>query len=658
MGNAVRHHGPVTRTPATVPPEVRVTDAVDAADLRILVLCLYHLTGDDMWLSGRYAPVRDVRLVADPDAGFDDEIRAEIRAAAVELLGDGAGTGGAVVPEPVVTNPDPERFQEMMSFCLGEAVPKEYVPMMLDDFGFTSEDAEWSEQRPAARPGESDVDHEVLIIGAGASGLCLGVKLDRLGIPYTIIEKNPEVGGTWFENRYPGCGVDTPNHFYSYSFAPNPAWRHYFSPRDELFDYLRDCATDFDLRPRIRFSTTMTSARWDDDRSCWRVTLVDSGGSASHATTRILVSATGHFNQPMAARFPGDEDFEGLIVHTARWPEDLDLTDAQVAVIGTGASSVQLVPTIAPTAKRVTVYQRTPQWVRPTENYNGVVDPRSRWLFANLPFYGRWYRFAQFWRYGDGLLRFLRRDPTWPHPERAMNPVNDRHRIEMTEHIVDSLAPKPGLIDHCIPSYPPFGKRILLDNDWYTTLCRPNVDLVTEPIDRFEVDGIRTTDGRLRAAEVVVLATGFTVTTLAARLNIVGRDGIDLAEDWADDNPTAYLGMTVPRFPNLFVMYGPNTNLGHGGSGMWVGETQARYIAHCLTMMKERGWSYLEVRPERRRDYTAEIDDAHAELIWAHPGTNTYYRNANGQVRSPMPFRMVDYWHRTRRPDPGDFIVG
>ncbi len=650
------HYGPVTGTPtASTPTAVQIKESIEAADLRILVLSLFHLTGDDRWLSDRFAPARDVRLVADPDAGFDDVTRAEIKAAAIDILSTGSD-GAVLVPSPMITDPDPELFQRMMSFCLGEPVPDEYVSMMREDFGFTSEDASWPSGTPEVLPGSTEVDHQVLIIGAGASGLCLGIKLDRLGVPWTIVEKNPEVGGTWFENRYPGCGVDTPNHFYSYSFAPNPGWKHYFSPRDELYDYLHACATDFELRSRIRFATTMTSARWDEVGARWRVTMTDDSGATTETTTRILVSATGHFNQPMAARFDGDENFEGRIVHTARWPHDLDLAGADVAVIGTGASAVQLVPTIAPQAGSVTVYQRTPQWVRPTENYNGVVDPRSAWLFANLPYYDRWYRFAQFWRYGDGLLRFLRRDPDWPHPDRAMNRVNDRHRIEMTDHIVASLADKPELIEHAIPSYPPFGKRILLDNDWYDTLCRPDVDLVTEPIDRFEPGGIRTIDGTVRNADVIVLATGFTVTTLAARLNIVGRDGVDLAADWADDNPTAHLGMTVPRFPNLFVMYGPNTNLGHGGSGMWVGETQARYITWCLAMMGEHGWSTIEVKPERRADYTAEIDAAHAELIWAHPATNTYYRNANGQVRSPMPFRMVDYWHRTRRPDPDDFV--
>ncbi len=180
---------------------------------------------------------------------------------------------------------------------------------------------------------------------------------------------------------------------------------------------------------------------------------------------------------------------------------------------------------------------------------------------------------------------------------------------------------------------------------------------MTEPIEHFDGKGIRTADGRHRRFDVIVLATGFTVTTLAARLNVTGRDGTTLADDWADENPTAFLGMTVPAFPNFFVMYGPNTNLGHGGSGIWVGETQARYIGHCLAMMAANGWETIEVEPERRDHYTRAVDAAHAELIWTHPGTSTYYRNRHGQVRSPMPFRMVDYWHKTRRPDPGDFVV-
>ncbi len=628
-----------------------VRRAVEAADLRVLVLCLFHLTGDERWLSERFAPRRDVRLVADPSAGFSEEVQAEIRAAAMEAIVNGD------LRKPMVPNPDSELFQRMMSFCLGENVPEEYVPMMRDDLGFSEEDAVWP---PAADAAPETV--ETLIVGAGVSGMCLAIKLDQLGIPYTIVEKNDDVGGTWLENRYPGCGVDTPNHFYSYSFAPNPGWRHYFSPREELFSYLTECADRFDLRSRIRFNTEVINADWDDDHSVWRVTVKTHGEDGAAAvseelTARVFVSATGHFNQPMSARFEGDQHFQGRIVHTAGWPDDLDLADKRVAVIGTGASSVQLVPTIANDVAHVSVFQRTPQWVRPTENYTAAVDPDAQWLFEHLPFYGRWYRFAQFWRYGDGLLRFLRRDPEWPYPDRAMNRINDRHRAEMTTHIETQLSSRPELLKECVPDYPPFGKRILLDNNWYQTLRRPDVELVTASIERFDDHGIVTADGRHRPFDVIVLATGFTVTTLAARLNITGRNGRRLADDWADDNPTAYLGMTVPDFPNFFVMYGPNTNLGHGGSGMWVAETQARYISKCLTAMASDRLKTLSVKPERRREYTERIDAEHAELIWTHPGTSTYYRNPHGQVRSPMPFRMVDYWHLTRHVDLDDYEV-
>jgi 4-hydroxyacetophenone monooxygenase len=643
----------------------QLDDILADADLRALVMCLYHHTGDEVWLSDRYAPERDVKLVADCDAGFGPDVQAEIRAAARKLLVD--------MPEPVVTNPDPEEFRRLMGFCLGEEVPEEYVPMMMADLGFDPVRVPWPDD---ARLAPADVD--TLIIGAGASGMGLATRLDELGVDYTMVEKNAEVGGTWFENRYPGCGVDTPNHFYSYSFAPNPSWNYYFSPRDELQAYLARCADDFGVRDRIRFGTEVVAARWDEKTARWRVTVRPShpgpdgrpsrdpgggdaewtptdGAQTEELTARILVSATGHFNQPMAAGFAGDTTFGGRIVHTARWPDDLDVTGKRVAVIGTGASSVQLVPTIAEQGAHITVFQRTPQWVRPTEDYNSPVPPGSRWLFENLPYYGRWYRFAQFWRYGDGLLRFLKRDPDWPHPERAMNRINDRHRQEMEDHIRSELAACPELIEQCTPHYPPFGKRILLDNDWYKTLCRADVDLVTEPIAGFEPAGVRA-GGDLHEVDVIVLATGFTVTTLAARLDITGRNGVTLAADWVDENPTAYLGMTVPGFPNLFVMYGPNTNLGHGGSGIWVGETQACYIANCLAMMARHGWLAMEVKAERRDTYTEQIDAAHAELIWTHPGTTTYYRNANGQVRSPMPFRMVDYWHLTRHPDPDDFV--
>lgn len=617
--------------------------ALAQADLRVLVMCLVHLSGELKWLDPPYRPARDVRLIGDPTAGYGEEVQREIRRAAAALLVDG-------VAAPAIDDPGEALFQRMMSVCLGEAVPAEYVPMMRQDMGFEDGDVHWARGRPAA------LELDVVIAGAGVSGLCLAAKLAALGIPVSVLEKNPGVGGTWFENIYPGCGVDTPNHFYSYAFAPNPGWSRYFSLRDEIQAYLEGFADDRGLRSRIRFGTTLRAARWEEAARRWVLTLRSSDGTEQTLRAAVLVCATGHFSEPLEARLPGAEEFAGETFHTARWPAQADLAGRRVGVIGTGASAMQLVPTIADDVAALTVFQRTAQWARPVAEYRQSVDPAARLLFASVPYYARWYRFTEFWRYGDGLLRTLRKDPDWTDPQRSLNRTNDRHRREMTDYIRAQLASRPELIERCVPGYPPFGKRILLDNGWFETLCRAHVELVVDAIERIEAGGVRTIDGRLHALDVLVLATGFRISHLAAQVDIRGRGGMRLADDWGDENPSAYLGITVPRFPNLFVMYGPNTNMGHGGSVMWLAETQARYICGCLVQMAEREVAAIECREELRTAYTREIDELHAQLVWTHPGMTTYYRNQHGKVRSPMPFRLVDYWARTREAGLGDFV--
>ena len=247
------------------------------------------------------------------------------------------------------------------------------------------------------------------------------------------------------------------------------------------------------------------------------------------------------------------KSFKGTILHSALWSDDIKLDGKHVAVIGTGATSMQLVPAIAGRVASVTVYQRSAQWARPVKGYADPISEGARWLLAHLPFYVQWYRFNMFWRYGDGLLPFLRKDPAWPHPERAVNKGNDRHRQELTDFILTELKDRPDLIEKCVPTYPPYGKRILLDNNWFKTLRQDNVELVTDAIDHFDESGIVTADGEHRPADIIVVATGFKVTEMAARLNISGRDGKNLREAWANDNPTAFLGLTVPDFPELLL---------------------------------------------------------------------------------------------------------
>ncbi|MGY8663966.1 NAD(P)/FAD-dependent oxidoreductase [Bradyrhizobium sp. UFLA05-109] len=599
-----------------------LASVIAEGDIRCLLMVLVHMTGDERWLAPPYLPKRDIRLIPDPEAGVPRDVQDEIRAAVVELFAHGH-------PTPVITDPGEELLLKMMRACLGENVAPEYAPLMREEMGFVPREARWSR-----RPSDAQLARQhVLIVGAGVCAIALGVALGHLGIPYTIVEKNAELGGTWWINRYPGCGVDTPNHSYSYSFGARNEWTRYFCQREELLDYLKKVADEFGLRKHLRLNTQLTSSRWDESKRRWVSTLRTSRGEEMFEST-ALVSAIGQLNDPSRARFKGEEDFKGQILHSALWSDDIKIDGKHIAVIGTGATAMQLVPSIAPRVASVTVYQRSAQWARPVKGYSDPITAGARWLLAHLPLYVQWYRFNMFWRYGDGLLPFLRKDPAWPHPERAVNKGNDRHRQELTDFILSELKDRPDLIAKCVPTYPPYGKRILLDNGWFKTLTRGNVDLVTGAIDHVDCDGIVTSDGQNRAADIIVVATGFKVTEMAARLDITGRDGKNLRDAWAGDNPTAFLGLTVPGFPNFFCMLGPNSGPAHGGSVIFQSECQSRYISACLVEMMQNGVAAIDVRQDVHDDYIRKVDTEHEAMIWTHPGMTTYYRNACGRVFS------------------------
>jgi 4-hydroxyacetophenone monooxygenase len=613
------------------------------SDIRVLLMVLFHLSGDRRWLREPFRPSRDIRLFADESAGLDAALQEQVRTAVFEALAQGIG-------EPRVGAPDTALLVEMMSLFNGEPVPPEYAPLVLEEMGFKARDA-------VARPPRAPAGFHVLIVGAGMSGLCAAIKLEQLGIAYTVIEKNADVGGTWFENTYPDCRVDTPNHFYSFSFAPNHDWSRYFSPRDELHAYLRDCAERFGVRSRIRFDTATEAMRWDEAEQIWRVEVRAGDGATTTLCANAVITAVGQLNRPQLPDIPGMASFAGPLFHSARWPQQIDLAGKRVAVIGTGASAMQLVPRVAEQAARLVVCQRSPQWARPSPDYHREVSDGTRWLLHHLPFYAAWYRFGLFWRFGDGLHRSLHIDPDWPHPERSLNRTNERHRQEIASYIEAELDHDPALIAKAMPDYPPFGKRILVDNGWFRTLRRDNVDLETGAIARITPTGIELASGATIEADVIILATGFKAAGMLGDVAVAGRGGQTLEQQWGADDPRAYLGITAPGFPNLFFLYGPNTNLGHGGSIIFHAECQVRYVMACLAQMLERGAASIECRREVHDAYNARIDAAHAKMIWTHPGMQTYYRNAAGRVVTNSPWRLVDYWWMTRAPDLADYHV-
>ena len=629
-----------------------LTAALPDADLRVLLMCLFQVTGDRTWLSPPYQPGRDVRLIADEDAGLPRDVADEIRAAAVELL-----TAGPI--EAAIADPGDELMLEMMRWCMSEQIDAGYAPMFREDLGLTDRTVQWTHEPPTT------IDRHTLVIGAGATGIILGKRLLDLGIPFTIVERADDVGGTWRDNVYPGAAVDTPNHAYSFSTGTRYRWSRNFSPQPELVDYLRRSADEFGVREHIRFGTEVIGARWDDDAHHWHVSLRvrHDDGATSHdeVVADDVVAAIGPFGRAKLPDIEGADTFRGDIFHTTRWPVDLDLTSRRVALIGTGASAMQIAPEIAPHVEHLTVVQRTPQWARPIPRFHDPIADGAQWLLAHVPFYAQWFRFTMMWRYGDGLLPHLHVDPDWPHPERSLNRVNERHRVEMYEHMVSELGDRTDLLDRCVPDYPPYGKRILLDNGWYQMLRRPNVSLVPGSLRRITPDGIVVTspdgDEQHIEVDVIVLSTGFEVNESVRVLDLVGRGGATLDDVWDDDDATAYLGITIPKFPNLFVMLGPSTGLGHGGSAIFQAESQVRYVCDALVSMIEQGIDAVEVRQAVHDEYVHAVDARHADMIWTHPRVSTYYRNSKGRVVLATPWSLLEYWRMTHDIDLDDYEI-
>jgi 4-hydroxyacetophenone monooxygenase len=624
--------------------DAALVEAVQSANLPTLLMVLVHLTGDVNLLRGEIRPQR--ATPQRPDGGLGGEQAAQVRARALEVLRAFRDGGGALPPLP-----GDELLSEMMSFSLGQPVAPEYVPMMRRDM-FAVANAPGLGDAPR-RSGTAPRDFQVLVIGAGMSGILAALRLSQAGIRYLLVEKNSDVGGTWLENSYPGCRVDLPNHFYSYSFEPNHDWSDHFSRRDELLAYFRRVADKYGVRAHARFQTEVSAARYDPARARWAVTLRERSGREQVVHVSALISAVGQLNRPSVPALPGLENFAGPAFHTARWRHDVDLAGKRVAVVGTGASAMQVVPQLAREVSKLLIFQRSAQWAARNPDYFRPVSEGKKWLLRHVPFYAAWYRFRLFFLNADGVHEALQIDPSWPHPRRAINARNDRIRHTLTEYINAELGERTDLRAAAVPDYPPFAKRMLLDNDWFRTLTRDNVELVTERIAAVSERGLRTESGAHHDLDAIVFATGFQANRFLWPMTITGRRG-SLHELWGDD-PRAHLGITVPGFPNLFCLYGPNTNLAHGGSIIFHSECQMHYILGCLNLLAARGHDAMECKQSAHDAYNARVDAAHERMVWSHPHVTNWYRNSAGRVTTNSPFRLVDYWAMTRAPDPADF---
>jgi cation diffusion facilitator CzcD-associated flavoprotein CzcO len=477
----------------------------------------------------------------------------------------------------------------------------------------------------------------VLIVGAGMAGIGMAIRLLAAGQPdIVVLEKADGVGGTWRENTYPGCGCDVASVMYSYSFAPNRRWSRMYAGQPEILDYVRQVAEDYDVEPYIRFNTEVVSYEFDESSDRWSVRT----RSGEEYRPRIVILAHGALHRPNIPDFPGLSRFAGSIFHSAEWDHSVDLRGKRVSVIGTGSSAAQFVPEIVDTAARVDVFQRNPHWVLPKAD-RPLSDVERR-LFRMLPLVQRFYRGVAYWTHELPVLAF-------------MNPRFVKLLDMAARRTLAKQVPDPELRAKLTPDYQIGCKRILLTNDFYPALQRPNVSLVTEGIQEFTSGGIRTVDGELHEADVVILGTGFATDNRCADEHIVGRAGCTIQEAW-QDGMTSYLGMTVAGFPNMFMIMGPNSG-GGAQSILFVIEAQLRYIVECLRMMKARRATRLEVRAYVQREFNTWLHGKLARSVWNTGGCHSWFLDHTGRNRQSWPGTGTSYWKATRRPDPNAFTL-
>ena len=614
------------------------------AELPVLLMTAAHLGGDFSALRHDNRPV-PVFGVLKPSGSEQEQER--LRADAARIVADFVSSGRAAPPLTFdvlhrvanwATGADSERF-----------VPLFQEEMVLDrDLRAPG----WTKERVA--PGRP---FSVGIVGGGESGIILSTRLRQAGIDHRLYDKNAELGGTWLENDYPGCRVDINSYLYSYASGPR-VWSEYYGQQAEVLAYLQDFARTHGVYDNARLGARVTEARWDGSAAKWRLT-IRADGEIEAAEHDVLVFAVGQLNDPALPDIPGRDSFAGSAFHSARWDHQADLRGKTVGVIGTGASACQFIPRLAETAGRVKIFVRTPTWLLPTEELHEPVADAAQWLMREVPAYHRWYRASKILIHAPGMLDRVTVDPAFGASEAALSAANAQLRDGFEAWMRPQLGDRADLEDVVIPASPVGAKRILRDNGtWIRTLRRDDVEVVSAPIRSIDATGVEMEDGSRHDCDALVYGTGFRASRFLAPVHVTGRDGADLNRIW-DDDPRAYLGMAIPQFPNLFTMYGPNTNLVvHGGSMILFSELSTKLLLGILHRMLADEHVTVEVRQDVFEEYNERVDATNAVRAWGFSSVNSWYKNSKGRVTQNYPFSIFEYWHRTSRLEEDAFHWG
>ena len=631
--------------------EEAIRKALRSASVPALMSAMMLIDGDFSRLNGSIKPGQG--MLGEVQGFMSAEDQETIRDEALEVIKD-YQRNNFTLPEL----PSEERLYQLMCFTAGQEIPKDSSKMMLEELALENTDPR--EVCLDSRFKKPLSEHAVVVIGGGMSGILAAIRLKQNNIPYILLEKNPDKGGTWYENSYPGARVDIPAHIYCYSFEPSNSWQQFYPQQKELKNYFDHCVEKYQLQACIQYNTEATAVNWDENQKRWQITTHNHHtGEQSTLIANSVISAVGQLNRPKIPDIRGADSFNGAQFHSAQFQHQHDLSDKTVAIIGSGASAFQLAPEIAKVAKKMKVFQRSPAWMFPNPGYHDDIDSGTQWLLTHIPFYDRFYRFLLFWVSADALLPTLIRDEDWPDQERSINAANDMYREHATEWI-KSQVKDPELLSKVVPRYPPFVKRILQDNgSWLAALQQPHVELITDNIKAIDAKGIHhqsASEALHTKVDVIIYATGFHANKWLYPMNITGRNNQSLNTLWGD-NPKAYLGITVPEFPNFYCMYGPNTNLAHAGTLFFNSECQIRYILKCIELQVSANADTIEIKSEVNEAYNQRVQHEFSKTVWVHEGAGSWYKNSQGHITTNTPWRLADYWQWTLAPDAKQFTV-
>lgn len=645
-----------------------IRNAVEAANANALRMALYQITGDSE-LEAIPVSKEGVRGGAMQDYVLSPEATDTIRLKAVDYLllrqqqQQLRQQNGSTHEEPYmngvankISTPSLEECSRLMTlFHGGEILSPDLVNLGREELGFEQFPREvvWK-KKPTT---ETLSKWHMVIIGAGVNGISTAILLERLGIPYTVIDRQKDTGGTWMANTYPQARVDTLGFTFQYKFEHGYHWKEMFPSAPEIRKYLDHIAIKYGVKKNILFEREVVDAKWEENTQSWALELKLPNGARECMTRKAnaIISACGLFSTPKNPDIVGISDFQGHIWHTTQWDHGVEWRGKKIAVIGNGSSGAQLIPGLAQEASKLGVYQRTPEWMAPYAGYRLPVPESLNWLIDEMPYYRNWQGYAGYMR-SMQLAPLQVDDPKWRAQGGLVNAGNDKLRTSLTDYIRGKVGGDPKLSAQLVPKYAPLVRRLVVDNGYYDSLMRENTELITTPIDRITASGIRNTDGTERDYDMIVLACGFQPTNYLFPAEYCGRNAVTLDQTWAKDGARSYLGMVIPGYPNLFTMYGPNHQPRGGPSIHSWSEIWARYAVSSIAWLIENDATSMDVKQSVHDEYNARLDKANKKLLWEADGFG-YFVNKHGRQAVNLPWTTEEYHAMIMKTNIDDFLI-